>query len=65
MSTADLTARDVDAELLALAHALADADHPTKRTTSAWASAQLAQHDRVAADLNADFSSLRLGALRR
>ena len=35
---------DVDGELLALARAMADADHEVKRTTSEWASAEIAQH---------------------
>lgn len=47
---------DRDGELLALAHALADLDHPTKVDASTWASNNLAQHDRVDADLTARFA---------
>ena len=47
---------DVDTELLALAHAMTGVDQPTKDGTSAWASATLAQHDRVAADLESRFA---------
>jgi len=46
----------VDAELLALAHAIADPDHPVKTDTAAWAAAALAQHDRVEADLQSRFA---------
>lgn len=46
----------VDRELLALAHAMADADHPTKAAVSEWAASTLAQHDRVAADHAARFT---------
>lgn len=46
-----------DSELLALAQAMADLDHPTKIEVSQWAAANLAQHDRVAADLASDFAA--------
>ncbi|MFK7917747.1 MAG: acyl-CoA dehydrogenase family protein [Ilumatobacter sp.] len=47
----------IDDELLALAHAMADLDHPTKVDVSEWAAANLAQHDRVAADLASAFAA--------
>ncbi len=47
----------VDRELLSLARAMADADHPVKRATSEWARAHLAQHDRVAADHASAFAA--------
>ena len=46
----------VDAELLALAHAMADPAHPTKTSTSAWAATELARRDRVDADLHSRFA---------
>lgn len=45
-----------DAELLAVARAMADADHPVKADVSAWASVTLAQHDRVQVDLASQFT---------
>ena len=50
-----MTGDDVDRELLALARAMADADHEVKRSTSEWARANLAQRDRIAADHDATF----------
>lgn len=47
---------DADAELLAIARAMADLDHPVKADVSAWAAATLAQHDRVGADLASAFT---------
>lgn len=47
----------VDAELLALAHAITDIDHPIKVATSKWASEHLAQRDRVEADLQSRFAA--------
>jgi len=47
---------DVDAELLAIARAMADPDHPTKREVAAWAAEHLAQRDRVAADSSSTFA---------
>lgn len=52
----DRDASDRDAELLALAHALADLDHPVKVEASEWAASNLAQHDRVHADHECRFS---------
>ena len=51
-----MSAADVDTELLAIAHAMAGLDHAVKDDTSAWAASHLAQHDRVAADLEARFA---------
>jgi len=51
-----MTTGDVDRELLALAHALADADHPVRRATSEWAREHLGRHDRVAADRESQFA---------
>lgn len=48
---------DTDAQLLALARALADGNHPVKRAMAEWASANLARHDRVAADHNSEFAA--------
>ena len=45
-----------DAELLALAHAIAEPDHPTKRAMADWAAVSLSQHDLVAADLESTFA---------
>ncbi len=45
-----------DAQLAALAHALADGNHPVKRVMAEWASANLSQHDRVAADVISEFA---------
>lgn len=45
-----------DAELLALARALADLDHPVKAEVNDWASEHLAQRDRIDADRNTSFA---------
>ena len=47
----------LDRELLALARAMADPDHPVKRATADWAGEQLAQHDRIAADHASAFAA--------
>ena len=46
-----------DAELLAVATAMADVNHPVKSEVSNWASRELATHDRVDADLNSNFAA--------
>jgi alkylation response protein AidB-like acyl-CoA dehydrogenase len=46
-----------EAELLALAHAIADPNHPVKVEMSEWASRELVQRDQVDADLNARFAA--------
>ncbi|MFN3254756.1 MAG: acyl-CoA dehydrogenase family protein [Ilumatobacter sp.] len=45
-----------DTELLELAHAISDLDHPVKVETAQWAATHLAQRDRVDADLHAQFA---------
>lgn len=52
-----MIADDTDRELLALARAMADVDHPVKQATSQWASEHVAQHDRIAADLDSAFAA--------
>ena len=54
--TPDRATDPIDAELLALAHAISDPDHPVKRAMARWAADNLAQHDRVAADLDSTFA---------
>ena len=50
----------VDAELLALAHAIADPAHPTKASTSAWAcSSSLAERPPASAGIAAMFTDGR------
>jgi alkylation response protein AidB-like acyl-CoA dehydrogenase len=51
-----IDAPDTDAQLVGLAHALAQLDHPVKTATSAWAAQWLSQHDRVEADRNSTFA---------
>jgi alkylation response protein AidB-like acyl-CoA dehydrogenase len=51
-----VTDRHDDVELLALARAMADLDHPVKREVSAWAAEHLARHDRVEADHDSRFA---------
>lgn len=46
-----------DADLLALAHAIADPSHPVKTEASSWAAEHLAQRDRVDADRSSSFAS--------
>ncbi|MFT6289930.1 MAG: alkylation response protein AidB-like acyl-CoA dehydrogenase [Ilumatobacter sp.] len=46
-----------DAELLALAHAMTNLEHPVKVATSTWAAEHLARHDRVEADHQSRFAS--------
>ena len=48
---------DADAELLALAKAMADNDHEVKRSTAEWAAATIGQHDRVDADRESRFAA--------
>ena len=48
---------DVDGQLLAIARAMSDLDHPVKRDVAAWADAHLAQDDRVAAELELRFAA--------
>ena len=48
---------DTDAQLLALARAMTDLDHPVKREAAEWAAANLAQHDLVDADHNSTFAA--------
>lgn len=45
-----MTSADLDAELLAIALAIADPEHPVKRDVAAWAAEHLAQEDRIGAD---------------
>lgn len=45
-----------DEALLALAHAMADADHPVKVDSSRWASANLARDDRIEFDRSSRFA---------
>lgn len=53
-----MTALDrIDAELLALAHAIDRPDHPVKVETAAWAAESLATRDMVDADHAAEFST--------
>ncbi|MEM7140316.1 MAG: acyl-CoA dehydrogenase family protein [Actinomycetota bacterium] len=47
---------DTDAELLALARAIAEPDHPIKRDTATWAAQNLAGRDMVAADHESVFA---------
>jgi alkylation response protein AidB-like acyl-CoA dehydrogenase len=46
-----------DAQLLALAQAMTDLDHPVKREAAAWAVANLGQHDLVDADHRSTFAA--------
>ncbi len=46
----------IDAQLLALAHAMTDLDHPVKVDMATWAREHLAQHDRVEADHESRFA---------
>ncbi len=46
-----------DDELLSVARAMADLDHPVKSDVSEWAARELASHDRVEADLRSDFAA--------
>ncbi|MDX2379732.1 MAG: acyl-CoA dehydrogenase family protein [Acidimicrobiia bacterium] len=48
--------RSTDEELLALAHAIADPDHPVKRDMATWAAGSLAGHDRLDADASSAFA---------
>lgn len=48
---------DLDAELLAIARAIADVDHPVKRAVAEWAADHLAQEDRVGADRELRFAA--------
>ena len=45
-----------DAQLLAIARAIAQPDHPIKHETARWAAAELGNRDRVEADLQASFA---------
>ena len=54
-STPDPTTT-TDAELLALARAMADLDHPVKWDTAEWARDHLGRHDLVAADHGSTFA---------
>ena len=47
---------DTDAELLALARAMTDLDHPVKREAADWAAAELGQADLVDADHRSVFA---------
>ena len=51
-----MTSSELDAELLAIARAIADPDHPVKRDVAAWAAAHLAQEDRISGDRELRFS---------
>lgn len=46
-----------DRDLLAVARAMAELDHPVKREVADWASRALATHDRVDADLRSQFAT--------
>ena len=48
---------DPDAELLAIARAIADPDHPVKRDVAAWVAEHVAQGDRVGADRELRFAA--------
>jgi alkylation response protein AidB-like acyl-CoA dehydrogenase len=48
---------DVHAALLAVAHAMAQLDHPVKTEVADWARENLAAGDRVGADLRSDFAA--------
>ena len=52
-----MTSADLDAELLAIAQAIADPDHPVKRDVAAWAAEDLAQEDRIGADWELRFAA--------
>ncbi|MEM9202152.1 MAG: acyl-CoA dehydrogenase family protein [Actinomycetota bacterium] len=47
---------DTDADLVALAQAMIDLDHPVKRETAAWAAQELGSADLVARDRESTFS---------
>lgn len=51
-----MPAPDHDADLLSIARAMADPEHPVKRDTAAWAADNLARHDLVAADHTSTFA---------
>lgn len=51
------TDMDTNAELLAIAHAIAEPEHPIKVETAQWATDQLATRDLVDADLRASFGA--------
>jgi alkylation response protein AidB-like acyl-CoA dehydrogenase len=46
-----------DAQLLAIAHAIAEPDHPIKQDVATWAAESLGQHDRVEADNTSHFAA--------
>ncbi len=48
---------DSDAQLLAIAHAIAAPDHPIKQDVATWAAKSLGQHDRVEADNTSHFAA--------
>lgn len=48
---------DSDAQLLAIANAIAAADHPIKQEVATWAAKSLGQHDRVEADNTSQFAA--------
>jgi alkylation response protein AidB-like acyl-CoA dehydrogenase len=49
--------REIDAALLAVAHAMAQLDHPVKTEVADWARQELATGDRVDADLRSEFAA--------
>ncbi len=48
---------ETDAELLAIARAIAEPDHPVKREVAEWAAASLSRDDRVSADHGSQFAA--------
>lgn len=46
-----------DEQLLAIARAMAQSDHPVKHQTALWAAAELGTRDRIEADLHASFAA--------
>ncbi len=52
-----MTSPELDAELLAIAKAIADPDHPVKRDVAEWAATHLAQRDRVEGDRELHFAA--------
>ncbi|MDX2382306.1 MAG: acyl-CoA dehydrogenase family protein [Acidimicrobiia bacterium] len=51
------TENEIDAELLALAYAIAEPDHPIKSDMATWAANHLSDHDRVGADAASSFAA--------
>jgi alkylation response protein AidB-like acyl-CoA dehydrogenase len=48
---------DSDAQLLAIAHAISEPDHPIKQGVASWAAESLGNHDRVEADNASHFAA--------